>query len=257
MLRRTITILALILLPVTALAQKTSTAETQYDVKARLSGELDWKIRKGLHLSLEEEARFNSDISHFNKLYSTLEASYKFTDWLKAGGGYTLINSSKGARHRGTFELTASRKTGQWTFSWREKLQLTSKSYEINTFQEPQTLWAIKSRLKVAYKIPGRPWEPYAAAELKHLLNAVNYKSLATIPELAGSVKYNDIYMNRARLALGAEWRLDKNNYLDFYSLLDYKYYKDIDTNRAGKLKIVTFEPSWSVCLGIAYRFAL
>lgn len=257
MFRRTLTILALIMLPVAAIAQKTSTAETQYDVKARLSGELDWKIRKGLHLSLQEEARFNSNISNFDKLYSSLEASYKVTDWLKAGSGYTIINSSKGVRHRGTFALTASKKTGQWTFSWREKLQLTRKSYEINTFQEPQTLWALKSRIKAAYKIPGRPWEPYAAAELKHFLNAVNYKSLATTPELAGTVKYNDLYMNRARLALGAEWRMDKSNFLDFYTLLDYKYNKDIDTNRAGRLEIVTFEPSWSVCIGIAYRFAM
>ena len=61
--------------------------------------------------------------------------------------------------------------------------------------------------------------------------------------------------MNRVRLSLGMEWKINRQNILDFYTLWDYSFDKDIDAKRSGGLKSVTYINGYSLSIGVAYKF--
>lgn len=73
-----------LLLPLTAAAQ------TQSGVRASMAA--DWKIRKGLHLTVEEELRMDGVFSSLNRLQTTIGLEYKVSPYVKLGAGYILIN---------------------------------------------------------------------------------------------------------------------------------------------------------------------
>lgn len=245
---------AILLAAPSASAQKYIDAEPMTGLRGRVSASMDKKLAKGLHLTLEEEARLCGDYGTLDKLYTSLGVDYKILDWLKAGVGYTLINRNDEegwtTRHRGVADLTGSIKSGQWKYSLKESFQATYRPGEMNLYQSPRTALALKSRAKVSYKLMSKPLEPYAAVEARLALNAVRYNEALT------HVDYDDVFLNRLRLSVGTEWRLDKRNYLDFYTLWDYRYDKDIDANRNGKLKKIVYQPGYYLTIGVAYRFA-
>ena len=236
-------------------AQKYIEAGAQTAVRARVSASIDKKVAKGLHVGLEEEARLLGDEGTLDKLYTTLSLDYKASSNIKFGGGYALIsrNEAEGwaLRHRGFLDVTESWKSGGWKFAFKEGIQATYRPGEMNLYQKPRTALAAKGRLKVSYKFADKPFEPYAGIEARVALNAVQYTEDLT------HVDYDDVYINRVRLSLGTEWRLDKKNILDFYTLWDYRYNKDIDANQNGKLKKIVYQPGYFLTIGVAYKFAL
>ena len=247
----------LCLVPFAASAQEKLASQTEFG--ARASAELDWKMTNALHLSIEEEARLY-DMS-FGKMYTTAALSYKFGRHLKVGAGYSYIGALDDdvwkSRHRGFADVTGSVRVGDFKISLRERFQATYKAYDINTFQKPQTAYALKSRLKVVYDIPHCAWAPYVSTELRTALNAVDYSSLGTTKQTAGTVSYSDVYCNRLRTVAGTEWRVNRKNYLDFYLLYDRDFARDIDATAEGRAKSYTVTPLNNISLGIAYRFAL
>ena len=58
----------------------------------RVSISVDKKITKGLHVSLEEEVRFDNNFGSLDRLQTTLALSYKVHPNIKLGLGYALIN---------------------------------------------------------------------------------------------------------------------------------------------------------------------
>jgi|GEM_PF-1231611 len=234
-------------------------SETSSDFGARISGAVEYTIiRKRMHLSLEEELRFNEGLSSLHKAYTTLDLDYRFTSWLKADAAYSFIaanSAEKGwrDRHRGAFSLTASQRFGIWKLSLREKLQATYKAYDINLYQAPQTDLALKSRMKVAVDLPHNKWEPYASVEVRNTLNAVapgsfvygtytwekydeeegwENKSRTCYGNLTPS--YSKIYINRLRFQAGTEWKFRKNQTLDLYAVLDWNMDLDVDFSSQG-----------------------
>ena len=95
----------------------------------RYSVGIDKKIIKGLHVDFEEELRLDG-ISALDKSYTTLGVSWKVLPFLKIGAGYSAIGARTADdlnpgtmvwdwRHRGTFDVTGTVKSGAWKFSLR------------------------------------------------------------------------------------------------------------------------------------------
>ena len=235
------------------------------DLRANLSAGIDWKATKKLHLSLVEEATFDDNLSSLHRLNTTASLSFKACKHFKLGAGYSLLNI-KGdesdaydwrVRHRVYAQASAGFAIGDFRISLRERVQATCKPYDLNTFQQPRVACALRSRIKVSYHLPHFAWRPYASFEIRNTLNAVDCNSLGTSKGTAGTVSYSDVYVNKFRTEIGTEWRLDKNNYLDFSLRWNHLYDKNIDASKKGVYKSMDIVDGNNISLGVAYRFAL
>ena len=259
----------------------TSKAQTDVDLDPEFGGRvsvgIDKKIVKGLHLSLEEEIRIDNNFSSFNRFHTTAALHYKVLPYLKVGVGYALINpyssnnnAFKNARHRLMFDATGTLKFGLWQLSLKERFQITHRTGDFNIYQNPANLMALKSRLTLKYKGLQR-WTPYAYIELRNTLNApvVNalYNStynvyMTTTGSITGEAGwfldgFSGCYVNRLRGSLGAEYKIDRRNSLNFYILLDHVSDKVVDANASGtKLKSYTREQGFAAHLGAAYEYS-
>lgn len=273
--KRIIILLALgLFFPIVASAQTDTALDPEFG--GRLSFTLDKKIVRRLHVSLEEEVRFDNNFGAFDRLQSTLSLNYKIHPNIKIGAGYALINgysssseAFKNARHRFMIDVKGTLKYGVWNFSLKERLQLTHRTGDYNIYQNPTNALMLKSRLTAKYLGFGRV-EPYACFELRNYLNApvisaaydgVNYGTLdGHIQEgepgwfLSG---FNGGYINRFRGSLGVDIKLDRRSTLNFYLLGDFCIDKEVDANAEGTiLKSYTKETGFRGWIGAGYEFA-
>ncbi|MBQ9475894.1 MAG: DUF2490 domain-containing protein [Bacteroidales bacterium] len=239
-----------------ASAQETSvvpvTADPVYGVKGRFSAEVQQNLGLFCDLKLREEFRTASaGKDDFRKLHSTLAFSYAPLQYFKLGASYTYIGVFKSEfenRHRFRLSATGQVKFGAAALSLKETLQLTHYTRDLNIYQKPHNPLELKSALKFSYNFKPVGLKPYLEAEMRHCFNAVKWESLPTL-------SYSDAYMNRVRLSLGMEWKINRQNILDFYTLWDYSFDKDIDAKRSGGLKSVTYYNGYTLSFGIAYKF--
>lgn len=273
--QKTVVLLALaILLPcVSALAQTDMDLDTEFG--GRISAGLDKKITKGLHLTLEEEARMAENFGSLSRLQTTLGVRYKVLPYLRFGLGYVLINpydtdsgSFSSARHRFYFDITGTLSFGAWNFSLKERLQATHRTGYFNEYQNPATALTLKSRLMAKYKGFVKV-EPYAYFEMRHYLNApvINasydgnryYTSEGTVKGEPGWFLegFNGCYANRYRSCVGVEMEITKQHAVELYILADYISDKKVDANAEGtKLKSYTLQKGWVMNIGAAYVFS-
>ena len=249
-------------IPYASVAQGTAN-DMETDFGGRLSVTLDKKIVKGFHVYAGGEARLSDNFSTFGRYQADAGLSWKICDYAKIGGGYTFIEKKNSEdvwkpRHRFYFDATGTLRAGDWRFSLKERLQLTSSEVG-NKYQSNPNSLALKSRIKVAYK-GLKSWTPYGYFELRNVFN--DPSANATWNEASRSYSnysfdgYNDAYVNRLRGSLGAEWKISKHNALDFFLLADYNYDKNIDTNAEGtKLKSLTYDRTLNFSIGVAYTF--
>ena len=262
----------------------TVVAQTDVDlgseVGARIALSVDKKLARGLHISLEEEMRFDNNFAAFDRFHTTLGLSYKVNDHLKLGVGYALINrynsdssTFKSTRHRLMLDATGSLRFGNWRLSLKERFQATYRSGDMNLYQNPRTALTLKSRLKLQYK-GLRRLEPYGYVELRNTLNApvisatynnatdtwgyyqdgTFYKKGAEGWFLEG---FDGVYVNRLRGALGCEYRVDRRSTIDISLMADRTWDKVVDANAEGtKLKSYTREAGFTLWLVAAYCYS-
>lgn len=256
-------------------------AQTDVDLGTELGGRLsfgvDKKISRGFHLYAEEELRLDENFSSLNRLQTTVGLKYKVNDYLKVGLGYAMINpysttnsAFKNSRHRVMLDVTGSYRTGSWRFSLKERFQLTHRTGDMNLYQNPRNMMALKSRLMVQYKGFQRV-EPYAYFELRNTLNAPHitacYDSAndlwcvdaSTLTGEAGWFLdgYTAVYMNRLRGALGTEIQLSRHSSLDLHIMVDRVMDYVVDANAEGtKLKSYTYETGNVGWIAAAYTFS-
>lgn len=258
-------------LPMAAKAQ--TVTDLEYDFRARTSVAVDWKVFKGFHISLEEEARMKDNCMGLDRIQTTLGVSYKLTPWLKAGVGYTFMEkqgtSSLKPRHRVTGDLTGSFKAGYWTFSLRERLQLTNRPGSYNRYERPRNELALKSRFQVKYRIT-HDLRPYALLEVRTALNDAQFtgtynsttgkygvRTDASGNPVVTDPAYVIVNNNRYRAGLGLDWKLGRHHALDIYGLADYCRERDINFNSdATKLNSFTIDRSLNFTAGIGYVFS-
>jgi len=248
---------------VLAQAQETVN-DLESDFGGRLSVSADKKIVKGVHVSASAEARFSDNFSELGRYQFGLGFSWKLSSLFKVGAGYALIEKKNGSdvwkpRHRFYVDGALNLKSGDWRFSLKETLRLTHRDVG-NHYQNVPNALELKSRFKVSYK-GLKDLTPYAYAELRNVFNdpsCVATWNATTQAYTAYSFGgYNDVYFNRYRLGLGAEWSLSKQHSLDLFLLTDYCYEKEIDTNADGTaLKSLTYDQAFKMNLGVAYKFS-
>ena len=241
--------------------------DSDSDVGTRFSAGVDKKISKGFHVFAEEEMRLDG-LSSFDRFYTTVGTSYKINDYLKIGAGYSAISVLKDPvdaskywdwRHRGFFDVTGSYRTGSWKFSLRERFQATRMTKDVNTFQQPKTATALRTKLKISYKIPMSGLEPYLAFEHKLALNGAEWDSWSTTSSFASSayLGHSDVYTSRFRTEGGVEWELNKKNAFDFYCLYDNLTDKNIDSKKTAVLKeAITTVHSSRLAFCVSYVFS-
>ena len=272
-------ILALISLFLTICPIAASAWDEPTSFGARFSADADYKIRRGLHAFVSEELRLGGT-NLFDRSYTEIGISYRMTDYLKASVSYTAIAVYESEiteldkntrivrywyawRHRLTADITGTIKAGQWRFSLRERLQGTYKVGEINNFQQPQTAWVLRSRLKASYKFRPVPLQPYVYLEPRIIFNGAKWSSGAYGPgyEESEFIGHNDVYMNRLRGALGIEWKLSSSHTIDFYGLYDRLWDKEIDARKEGSTKGVGLKAPIKqvtgnrISIGVGYKF--
>lgn len=241
----------------------------------RLSIGIDKKIKKGLHVTLEEEIRMKDNFGSLGRLQTTIGVKYKVLPYLRLGVGYIMINpydsdSSQFSdiRHRFFFDATGTLRFGDWAFSLKERFQLTHRTGDYNEYQNPANAMMLKSRLMVKYK-GFLKTEPYAYFEMRHYLNApvINASFDGTnYYTPTGSRKgdagwfldgFNGSYLNRFRASLGADYNINKQHTITFYLLADYISDKKVDANAEGtKLKSYTKEKGFVGTIGAEYVFS-
>ena len=259
-------------------------AQTDVDLGTELGGRLavsvDKKLARGLHVNVEEEIRFDNNFAAFDRFHTTVGVSYKVNDYLKVGAGYAWIlpysttdSTFKSSRHRLMVDVTGGVRVGDWRFSLRERFQATVRTGSFNAYQNPGTLLALKSRLKVQYK-GLRRMEPYASLELRNTLNApsinasyngtyyVFYDEETDSYSRSGEAGwfldgFNKVYLNRLRGVLGVEYRLSKASTVDVSLMGDYVMDLVVDANAEGtKLKSYTRETGFVGWLTVGYKYA-
>ena len=248
------------------------------ELGGRMSVSVDKKLLRGLHISLEEEVRFDENMTALNRLQTTVGFSYKLNSLIKLGFGYALINpysatdnAFKSARHRMMLDATGGVRWGDWRFSLKERLQATYRTGDMNLYQAPRTALTLKSRMKVSYK-GLRRIEPYAFAELRNILNApvinaaYNTVTDTWVSPTTGLAKndpgwfldgFDGCYINRLRGAVGIEYNIDKHNSLDVSLMADYVMDKVVDANPKGtKLKSYTRETGLVAWFTASYSYS-
>lgn len=260
--------------PMIAFSHTDVTLDPEFGGRVSLS--LDKRIIKGLHVSLEEEVRFDNNFGSLDRLQTTLALSYKVHPNIKLRLGYSLINgygasskSFKNPRHRFMADVTGTVHCGNWNFSLKERFQMTHRTDDFNVYQNPQNALMLKSRLKAQYKGLGKVL-PYAYFEVRNYLNApvieaaydgnvyVTLDDYSEEGEAGWFLKgFNGGYVNRLRGSIGVDVKLDKRNTLNFYFLTDYLIEKQVDANAEGtQLKSYTKETGFRGWIGAGYEFA-
>ncbi len=249
----------------------------------RASVEADYKIVKGLHLSVGEEIRSNDNFSALGSLRTTVGLSYKPIKYLKVGVGYTLINPWKNGKeieladestakyygfwapkHRFFADVTGIVRWGDVQFSLRERVQMDHNAdSDMNIYQDPRNKVALRSRLGVKYK-GWKVVEPYANFEIRTQLNGAWGSTYGSQKTKKDGTTYYDytpagythVYNDRYRGELGVELNLGKRHTLNPYLLLDYLSEYEIDTNKKGtRLFSAAYSNLFRVSLGVGYTF--
>ena len=253
------------------------------DFGGRVSAEIDKKLAKGLHGFANGEFRFNDNFGNFSRYQGTAGVSYKVNDYLKTAVSYTFIENKKTkdstdiwkSRHRFTFDLTGSYRIGDFKLSLRERFQVTHRTDDVNKYEDNKNACVLRSRFMVQYKGLS-DWTPYAYVDVRNTLNAPKWSY--TFDDYSGNFytspdKDNrnidttyfqgnkDVYINRVRLGLGAEWELSKQHSFDFFVLYDFCYDRDIDVKKKSVkkknwLESVTYRKNQDISFGIGYKFS-
>lgn len=231
--------------------------------RTTLSGE--WKLSDRVKIETGYEFRSKSSLCGVERHMIKSGLSYKFNGYLSMGVDYDFIAHYTSTyvlqpRHRVGVNVIGTYEFGPWSLSLRERVQYTHKTYAVNAYQDVRNEMVLKSRVKLSYSGLST-LEPYAYIELRNTLNAPSFT--ATYVQESGSYEdyaftgYNDIFLNRYRGAIGAQWQVDKRSGLDLRVMLDYTINKHIETNPQGSiLEAYYIEHKWTPTIVVGYVFS-
>ena len=226
-------------------------AAAQSDFGLWLSAGAEKKINKRWSVEAEAEMRTRNDAQTVDRYDVGLTGEYKICKWLKASAGYELrvVNNREkltynasgsynnwrpsywGVRHAVHAGLTASVKWDRLTVSLRERWQyvyrpeVTTDRYDFdNEWWESTTVRSkskntLRSRLRIAYDIPGSNIGPFADVEL-----------------------FNNWSLQKVRYTAGADWKITKKHEVGVF----YRYQDNNNDDSEGSTMHI---------VGVAYKF--
>lgn len=216
------------------------------DFRTRFEVGAEWKPVKNLSISLAEEVRLKNMSSQLDRLYTTLDVSYKVYKYIKVGVSYSFHAMYKGAdaaeqwqfRHRGRLHVTGSYGVDNWGMSLRVMPEVTYLDAPTNPLEDVNPEWLMRTRFKVNYSFSDKPVDPYLSVEMFNPLKKVDY---------------NTAWINRLRYTVGVEWSVDAQNKFDFYYLLEHNMGQEISHTDAAVVR--THQNGLNHNLGIKYKF--
>ena len=253
------TVLCLLLVPAGASAQDRQPErkyEKDNDVQLRTGFEVEKKISKRFSASWSEELRLKNNVRRVDRIYSDIAFSFKAAKWLRFSAGYTFISVDREGkkkdnyrnywdlRHRVSLGTTLSHRYGMhWQFSIKERVQGTFLTEDdIDKREKSNPKWVLKSKLVAEYKFTDIPLTPYASVELCNTLNSPDY--------------VDGEYLEKVRSAIGAEYRFNKRNSINFFYRLDYNLDKKVDVKKStGALKSITEAKEYNSIFSISYKY--
>ena len=255
-------------------AQTLAVLDAEFGLRGTVS--VDKKVRKGLHVYLEEEVRIDNNFTKFDRLKTTLGVKYKIHPNIKVGMGYSLINgysseasSFKNARHRLMVDVTGTLFLGDFNLSLKERFQVTRRTGDFNVYQNPRNTLDLKSRLTLKYK-GFFHMDPYAFVEVRNRLNApvveaaydgTTYYTLdgySDTGEPGWFLKgFNGSYVSRLRSSVGFDLKFNQHHSVNVYYIFDYVIDKVVDANSEGtQLKSFVINMNWCGWIGAEYKFS-
>lgn len=216
------------------------------DFRMRFEVAAEWKPVKGLSLTLSQEVRLKNNVTDLDRLYTTLDVSYKVYKYIKVGATYSFHALYAGAdasqawkfRHRGRLHVTGSVDVNNWGLSLRLMPEVTYTATDYNPLETVNPVWLMRTRFKVDYGFVEHPVSPYASIEMFNPLK---------------KVAYSNAWLEKMRYTLGVEWSVNASNKLDFYYLLEHDMGQDISV---GSEQVVrSTANTLNHIIGIKYKF--
>ena len=215
------------------------------------SAEMKVKLTKSLGAYVEGEYRTTDGIDATQRWSGAVGLDYKIVKPVKLSAGYTYIHqrveteiTKKGniipaywqPKHRFVFDVTGSYDWNRFSFSLRERYQMTHRTEQYvakfdddgvtpksDELIEANTKHVLRSRLEAEYKIKKSKFTPFASFEI--------YNSLT-----------NGFECKKTRYTIGSDYKLNKHNTLSLY----YRYInKDDQDEKSGHI------------IGLGYKFKL
>lgn len=234
------------------------TESSTSDVQGRFRAGLTVPIGKSVNVQWSEQLRLGDNFGSVEKVVSSLGVDYKPLSFLKLGAEYCFVNEHDAVegwdiRHRLNLDVAGSYRAGRVKLSLRERVRLRFRSDSVNRFEKPDPFVTLRSRVKAAYDIRHSRWEPYAYAELYVTLNAP-----APVGNFKTDAFSHDNYINRVRLAVGTEYKIDKRNRLDFYYMVHFnREFRARYKAGSGDMKEWSLAKQCNHVFGIDYNFKL
>lgn len=216
-----------------------SKAQSSNDFGIWSNIEIEKKINKKWSMNGEVELRTRENSSEIGRWGLALGGDYSIVKGVKAGAAYQFIYfhdieySDFQPRHRFICYLQGRKKWGNFSFSLRERVQVTTKddsdrikaSGKTDTYKmNPE--WSWRNKIKVAYDIPACKFTPSVAFESFYQLNNPDGNSFDGL-----------------RYTVSLAYKLSKKHAFDLFGLLD----KEINVNN----------PTNRYILGVGYAYKL
>lgn len=248
---------AIVLSVVCPLAAATAVAQSEGGLL--LSAGADKKIDRKLSVGVEVDFRTRNDFNTVDRWSGGLSASYKFTKWLKADAGYSLLYGNNrerisynygangtvtgynnwrpsywGIRHRLNTSLTADYKfqnnlhlslRERWQYTYRPEKTVTRWDFDNSQWEDKvrkgKGKSQLRSRLQVEYDKKRTLFKPYASMEL-----------------------YNSWAVEKIRYTVGTDIKLAKQHTFDLF--YRFQNVKDVDED--------DYDPDMHY-IGVGYKF--
>lgn len=178
------------------------------DFGGNISVELSKKLSKKIDISLEEEVRLTQNMSHFDRLASTLGADFKLIKkHLKGGVAYSalLYNEMNYCllNHRAIATMTGSANAGNFEFSLRARYQATFQDESYGNSHKVNPKQIVRGKASVEYEFAKIKLYPYISAEAYY------------------EIAKKDC--NRVKYAVGAKKKINRHNSVSAGFLFDDK----------------------------------
>ncbi|HBL73737.1 MAG: hypothetical protein A2W90_13010 [Bacteroidetes bacterium GWF2_42_66] len=179
---------------------------------------------------LEQELRTMENSGEIERIGTMVGLDYKLLKPLKVGLSYQFItlndleNEDMQPRHRINMYAQGKYEWHRFTFSLRERFQLTYKDETERTYKmNPK--WSLRSKLKIDYNIPDSPISPFVSFESFYQLNNPDKN------------KFDGL-----RYSAGGRYKINKHHGIELFGLVD----KEINTKN----------PVQRFVLGTAYVYS-
>jgi hypothetical protein len=189
--------------------------------KGKWSFDAEGEIRTFDHFGTIDRWSLQSDVAYSVFKSLSIGAGYQFMSF-----NDTLYSDIQ-PRHRINIFVKGKKKLGNFTFSIRERIQVTRKDEKDRIKESGNTdnyrvnpEWTWRNLIKVAYNIPSFPVNPSISGETFVQLN-----------------KDQGTAFNRFRLILSLEYKLSKHHQFEVYGLTD----REIYANNPARLNIIGF----------------